>query len=467
MRVWPAWAIGGALIMALGVSCESADDIGSGGSAGAPTSGGGGQGGVDVCPAEAEIDTTPPPDPGTPSSAPAIACGTPTFAPGTGLRRHPYLQSITTSTARIAWTAVGATSGLVRVATSENGPWTEVPAVSELFDTARTNDTEDYLAFDARVDGLEPNQAYCYEVVVDGVTVASGLGFHSAWTDDSRPVRLLAFGDSGAATPEQAALRDVFMSHEFDVFLHLGDMAYGDGTFPQFEERVFDMYTDLLHRVPSYPTIGNHEYKTDQAQPYLDVYYLFEQALRPDDQERYYSFDYGNVHFVSLDSNDWTLIPIALDNQNAIDDDMIDWLRDDLAASDATWKVAFFHHPPFSLYEDRSDNTLVINQIMPALRDGDVDLILVGHDHHYVRSLPIRGDCEVPGGDGAIPFILVGSGGTGLHPFEDDEDWYVDYGNDQVHAFLSLTIHGCEGHGQSIDIEGNVIDDFTLNGCLH
>jgi 3',5'-cyclic AMP phosphodiesterase CpdA len=351
------------------------------------------------------------------------------------------------------------------VASSSAGPWTETTAVARAFPISETGDSEAYVAFDASVTMLEPDRAYCYEVLVDGQPVATGLTFHTAWDGDERPVRVLAFGDSGKANPSQIAVRDAFMQRDFDVFLHLGDMAYGSGTHTEFEERVFAIYRDFMHKVPSFPTIGNHEYKTNKAQPYLDVYYLFEQAWRDADQERYYSFDYGNVHFVSLDSNGEMLLPIELDFQQVVDDDMIDWLVDDLAASEATWKIAFFHHPPFSLYESRSDNNAVLNQIMPALSDGDVDLILVGHDHHYVRSLPIRGDCKVPGGDGAIPFILVGSGGTELHAFEDPDDWYVAAGNDQIHAFLSLTIHGCSGKGEAIDINGQTIDSFELNGC--
>jgi hypothetical protein len=443
----------------LGTSCDLSDEPL------ASSAGAGGAGGVDACPTEPDIDTTPAADPGQPQQAPIRDCGTPDFPIGTTLRRYPYLQSVTQTSARIAWTATGARAGYVRVAPAATGPWTQVEAQAENFDTARTEDTEEYTAFDASVGSLEPNSAYCYEVWTDGVLVASGLKLHTAWEGDSRPLRILAFGDSGNASPDQVAVRDAFMQREFDVFLHLGDMAYGSGRYTEFEEKVFTMYRDFLHGVPSFPTPGNHEYKTNDAEPYLSVYYLFEQALRSEDQERYYSFDYGNVHFVSLDSNGHTIFPIQVDFEAAIDDDMIDWLEDDLAASDAPWKIAFFHHPPFSLYEDRGDNAGVIQHILPALQDGDVDLILVGHDHQYVRSFPIRGECEVPGGEGAIPFIIVGSGGTGLLDIVDEKPGYLAENNDRIHAFLSLTIHGCRGSGEAIDINGDTIDSFEINGC--
>lgn len=417
------------------------------------------------CPTAPDVQQTPPPDPGPAAPPPSAECGTPTFASGTGLRRAPYLQSVTQTSLLIAWTMIGGSEGKVRVAPDASGPWVEHTAASELFPTTRTGDTEDYVAFAAAVTGMTPNRRYCYEVWADGAPLATGLRFDTAWSGSDRPVRVLAFGDSGNASPEQLAVRDAFSQREFDVFLHLGDMAYGDGTFTEFEERVFDVYRDFMHRVPSFPTIGNHEYKTDWAQPYLDVYYLFEQALRAEDQERYYSFDYGNVHFVSLDSNSEMLVPIQLDQTGVRTDDMIDWLEADLAASKADWKIAFFHHPPFSKYEDRDENLGVLDLIMPALANGGVDLILVGHDHHYVRSLPVRGECRVPGGKGAIPFIVVGSGGTGLHTFDNPKDWWVAAKNDQIHAFLDLTVHGCSAKGRAIDVHGQVIDEFELNGC--
>lgn len=420
--------------------------------------------GVDAAACHTAGDAGPPPeqDAGAPAAAPSAGCGAPSFPEGTGLRRHPYLQSVTRTSARVAWTSRTGGAGVVRIASSPDGPWTDFEATAEEFTTARTGDTEDYVAYDATLEGLEPNEAYCYEVLEDGEVLATGLELHTAWDGDARPVRILAFGDSGNASPEQRAVRDAFMEREHDVFLHLGDMAYGDGTFVEFEERVFGIYRDFMHRVPSFPTIGNHEYKTDGGQPYLDVYYLFEQALREQDQERYYSFDYGNVHFVSLDSNGEMLIPIALDTAGRIEDDMLDWLADDLASSDADWKVAFFHHPPYSS-SDRGLNDAVINHLVPLLEAGGVDLVLVGHDHHYERTVPLKGGCAAPADRGAITYIIAGGGGAGIR--DAAGDWFTASFDDEVNSFLTLEIHGCKATGETVDLRGETIDRFTLWGC--
>lgn len=394
--------------------------------------------------------TGPPPD---------VDCGTPTFPEGTALRRYPYLQAVTHTSARIAWTSTGEGDGKVRIAPSKDGPWKDYPAESEDFPTSRTLDTEDYVSRVATVDDLKQNGGYCYEVWEGDTPVATGLKLNTAWKGAERPVRVLAFGDSGNASPEQKAVRDEFVKHDFDLFLHLGDMAYGDGTFVEFEERVFDIYKLFLHRVPTFPTIGNHEYKTANAQPYLDVYHLFEQTLRPEEKERYYSFDYGNIHFVSLDSNDLMIIPIALDQTGFSDDDMIDWLEADLAASDADWKIAFFHHPPYTSSE-RDPNIAVRNAILPTLEAGGVDLVLVGHDHHYERSKVIREGAESADG---IQYVVAGNGGAGLRPATGD--WFTAFVEDQRHGFLSIEISGCSLTGSAIDFEGNEFDTWSLDAC--
>lgn len=407
------------------------------------------------------------PDPPTTAPAPEIDCGEPLFPDGTTLRRWPYIQSVTPTSARVIWTTTSGGTGTVRFR-SPTGDWTEVTANAEAFNTERTEDSEDYVAFDAALTGLQPSSVVCYEVLEDGVPLATGLGFRTAWTGagaetGERTVRILAFGDSGQSSDGQFALTALFEDEDYDLFLHLGDMAYGSGTFPEFEEHMFTVYRNFLHRVPSWPSIGNHEDKTDRAQPYRDVYYLPEQAMREDEQERYYSFDYGDVHFVSLDSTDGTVIPIYLDVADRFTDDMLDWLAQDLAASDATWKIAFFHHPPYSS-SSRDNNVGIRNFIIPILEAGGVDLVLTGHDHHYERTLPIRNGCVAQRDNESITYIVAGAGGASLRGDVTPQWWEVS-SNDEIHSYVELDISGCVATVRAIAADDSVIDTFELNGC--
>src|SRR5207248_1623832 len=83
---------------------------------------------------------------------------------------------------------------------------------------------------------------------------------------------------------------------------------------------------ETLRNTPIFPALGNHEQDGAAYLRYFDV-------------ARDYSFDYGNAHFAALDSNR----PPA--EQGA----QVAWLRKDLAAhQEATWRMVFFHHTPYT-----------------------------------------------------------------------------------------------------------------------
>lgn len=408
---------------------------------------------------------TPPeiPDPGTPVPGPVLDCGTPEIVAGTSLWRWPYLESATQTSVRIAWTTRNTGGrGVVRYATSPAGPWTEVEAATELFEATRTAQAEDYVAYDATLGGLIAGSAYCYEIVEDGVVLARNLRFETAWLGAERPVRMLVLGDSGTGSDGQLAVRDALMEGQYDLFLHMGDMAYGDGRYDEFEAYFFDVYRDLMHSVPVFPAIGNHEYITNVGRPYRDVYHLLENAWREEDRELYYSFDYGNIHFTCLDSNEASLIPIYLDTNGRMTDDMFDWMIDDITGSDAEWKIVFMHHPFYSSSE-RGIRTNNIERFRVLLEQAGVDLILAGHDHHYERTNPLRDGCNAMLPDG-LPEIIAGGSGASLRTIAEDR-WFSARAYNDDYTYLELEVHGCGLHGRAINSAREVVDEFDLYGC--
>lgn len=418
---------------------------------------------VDVGP---EIPVAEPGEPATIEDAvelrevgPEGACGMPVELVGRGLRRSPYVQSVFTDSARIAWTDTFGASGFVRYSIAGSGEWRVAEANVREFTTVQTDDTEDYNAYDATLLGLEPGVDVCYEVYVDGALIFARAAFHTAWTTHDRPVKILTMGDSGNGSANQMAIRDRMMETEADLFLHLGDMAYGDGTYVEFEERVFQVYEALMGSMPAWPTPGNHEYKTNMAEGYLEAYYLPEVAWNDADQEYYYSFDYGNVHFISMDSNEFRLITTV----STLGNDMFDWLEDDLQNTDADWIIVFMHHPPYSSSE-RGPTAMLHNLVIPMLEEYEVDLILAGHDHHYERTHRILDGEIVEDIDQYAPtYVVAGGGGAGLR--EAAGDWFTANLNDETHTFLHLTIDGCTATGVAIDEFGDETDQFTVEGC--
>jgi len=94
-----------------------------------------------------------------------------------------------------------------------------------------------------------------------------------------------------------------------------------------------------------------------------------------------FSFDYGNAHWIVLDSNSYV---------NWTDPSLRAWISKDLtSAKSATWRFVGFHHPGFS-----SSKVHFEDQWMRVLSDvfeqGAVDVVFAGHVHNYQRSFPLR-----------------------------------------------------------------------------
>ena len=113
----------------------------------------------------------------------------------------------------------------------------------------------------------------------------------------------------------------------------------------------------------------------------------------PSETEHFYSFNYANIHFISLDSITANRRP---------DGRMATWLAKDLAAVTATWTIVLFHHPPYTKGSHDSDSKTdsggrlgdMRRNLLPILEEGGVDLVLCGHSHSYERSFLLDGHYE-------------------------------------------------------------------------
>ena len=132
-----------------------------------------------------------------------------------------------------------------------------------------------------------------------------------------------------------------------DLYLHVGDMAYGSGTNKEFSDRFFKMYEPTLRNTVCWGSMGNHEGRTSKGAtgivPFYDAFISPTKAEAgglPSGKEAFYSFDWGKVHFICLDSHDLDRRPTG---------EMAQWLKADLEKTKAKFLVAFFHHPPYTL----------------------------------------------------------------------------------------------------------------------
>jgi PKD repeat protein len=258
-------------------------------------------------------------------------------------------------------------------------------------------------AHELRITGEPPATDVAYAVGHPTVGVLAGADrdhvFRTAPPPGARdPVRVWVLGDSGTANADAARVRDAWRVRrpdplDTDVWLMLGDNAYGSGKEAEYQAAVFDFYPEWLRQVSLWATLGNHDGYTassaTQTGPYFDLFSFpagGEVGGVPSGTEAYWSFDHGNVHFVDLDSYHSDRHPNGA---------MATWLRADLAASTADWNVVFFHHPPYtrgSHDSDRERDLVEIRELLvPILEDHGVDLVLTGHSHSYERSWLLDG----------------------------------------------------------------------------
>ncbi len=307
----------------------------------------------------------------------------------------------------------------------------------------------------AELPDLPSGEVIPYYLLQNGVYLNSSRPYTLRVPPAEPPLRIAVIGDFGAGTQWEQDVHDVIASYMPDLILTVGDNAYDSGRYSEFIKRVFAVYGDLMSQIPFMPAIGNHDNYTDNAQPYLDFFVLPENAWREQDRERYYSFDLAGVHFVILDSTNGLAL-VSTRSQ----DDMADWLAADLQATTNPWRLAFFHHPPYSAGAHGSD-LRARRYLVPVLEGGGVQFVFNGHEHDYQRTCPIRNDACVPPVDG-ITYVITGGGGAWLR--KTGSDWFTARAA-SVHQVAFLTLGRCEAVLDVRDRTGQPVDRFTLNRC--
>jgi hypothetical protein len=317
------------------------------------------------------------------------------------ITRGPYLQQGTTNTMVVRWRTDVATDSAVAFGVI---PGSFTDAVSdEGFVTEHI----------VSIPNLQPDTKYYYRFGDSGAWFPSDTNQFFITLPPVgaiRPIRIWALGDSGTANSQAAAARDAYTAFNggrlTDVWLMLGDNAYGSGTDTEYQNAVFNFYPAYLQHTVLWPTIGNHD--SYSGGTYLNIFTLPQNAEAggvPSGTENYYSFDYANIHFICLDS--------AMSSR-AIGGAMYTWAEADLQATAQDWIIVFFHHPPYTKGSHNSDvegDLIEMRQnFNPLLEEHGVDLVLCGHSHGYERSFLLDGHY---GGSTTFAEAMKKDGGNG------------------------------------------------------
>lgn len=226
-----------------------------------------------------------------------------------------------------------------------------------------------------------------------------------------------------------------------------GDNAYGEGRTVEFNNCFGPSWGQFKDRVR--PSLGNHEYMTDMAQPYFTY---FGEAAGPSGVS-YYSYDLGNWHMVALNSN-CNEIACGPNSQQA------QWLREDLTNNQKVCTLLYWHHPRFS--SGLAGGSGSVNTFWKLANEFGAEVVVNGHDHDYERFAPM--DAEGNASPTGVRQFIVGTGGGYLR------DWGETRPNSEArynesHGVIQFRLYPDSYEWQFFPTEGTFSDSGT--GTCH
>ncbi|MBA3638841.1 MAG: metallophosphoesterase, partial [Acidobacteria bacterium] len=379
------------------------------------------------------------------------------------LVRQPYLQQVTSTSAVVVWATKEPGDAKVLV-TGPAGSAITVTAPWKLYAATATGMAADYYQFEARITGLTAATTYTYDIIVANEDLNAVTDtIKTAPATSASTVTFVTFGDSGTGSTGQQQVASRLQQENFDIALHGGDIAYANssGTGPASHQTMqdwfFTPYSSWLRNKPVFPSMGNHDSRSTNAdgRPYLDLYVLPTHGATPqypDHAERYYSFDYGPMHVIVLDTEFAFLDPVRRAAQMA-------WAEADLAATTKPWKVALYHRSAYSAGGENGSELPVREVFAPLFDKYGVHLALSAHEHDYERTKPWRAGVADPTG---TTYVVSGGGGGPLYPAGVAE-WTAKSAS--VHHYVRGTATECTINLSAIGVDGVAFDSVELRRC--
>lgn len=258
-------------------------------------------------------------------------------------------------------------------------------------------------------------------------------------------VKLAIIGDYGLAGSNELAVANLVKSWNPDFIITLGDNNYEIGSDSTIDANIGQYYHDYIYPYHGsygigssknrfFPSLGNHDWATQNAQPYFDYFEL-------PDNERYYDFIQGNIHFFVIDSD-----PNEPDGTD-INSIQATWLKNALQnSSPQMWKVVYFHQPPYS--SGRHGSNLYMRW---PFKEWGAHIILSGHEHNYERL------CT-----DSVTYFVNGLGGKSIYDFLDPIPESVIRYNENYGAMLIET-YGTDLICKFINIDSVLIDSCNIS----
>ncbi len=265
-------------------------------------------------------------------------------------------------------------------------PVGEELASAELIEGSSYKAMEKYV-HKVKAENLLPGTKYAYRVGDSESGVWSDIGYFTTADKNEDSANFIVIADVQASNEENFKMAADVMKKavetmpEYEFTANLGDFV-NDCTNEEWDS-YFRNFAFANMNSTIVPVTGNHEGNL-QWFKFNNMFNVGTPAGSITMTGCYYSFDWGDAHFAVLNSND--MYPMSMAQVN--------WLKNDMNASDAQWKIVLMHRALYSAGKNinKPDTLVMRNVLLPVIDELGVDIVFAGHDHMYFRTETVKGD---------------------------------------------------------------------------
>ena len=235
---------------------------------------------------------------------------------------------------------------------------------------------------------LNSNTTYIYRAYDKGAEIGTDEVTFTTKNPESSSFTFVHVSDSQAGPKEFGRVLSC-VADKADFLLHTGDVVEKSKHESEWTA-MLDGNFEHLSRIPMMAISGNHE--TTYKSGYNETYKHFNNNIPSQESTSlgyFYSFVYGDVKFIMLNTNDLT--------GDRLKTEQYDWLVNELKYNTCKWTVVAMHNPLYSVgkYGANSEyNAIALSlqkQLQGIFAQYKVDVVLQGHDHTISRTFPING----------------------------------------------------------------------------
>jgi len=334
------------------------------------------------------------------------------------------------------------TTGVVKF--REKGSSEEITVDAEMYkmeDLVLMNDRFIH-RYTAKLRDLKPTTTYEYQISPQ-TNWSDNQTFSTSENNDS--FAFTWFGDTHHSPKFGEIFNRADEAHPDVAFYSIAGDMVSDGLHRNQWDDIFDFPKTIISRKPFMNVLGNHDNRGGLgALMYRELFSYPKNGPAGIEEEHTYSFKYKNALFLMIDATSSTEAQTA-------------WIEDQLANTDATWKFAMFHFPPYNWEEPY---LAIQKEWVPVFDKYHVDMVFSGHIHYYMRSKPMKGGEVVDSYNDGTAYII--SIGIPSRTREILDEPYAEIRNEDGQFYQYIKIDGDELIYQSIDSEGNLADSFTI-----